>query len=278
MMPHRINPRSRRLLGSAARMMKPVLSRTLLRPGTVRMIRFGPSRGLRYRIFPKYGLAPLIGGWEPEAQALMAQIIKAGSVAYDIGANHGIHTMLMARCAGPNGRVFSFEPLPELVKALGANASLNGFTNVSAVGMAVSDHVGSEAFVRGHHEAAGYLAASPREPLPVGTAVVSEDVGSTTLDAFVYEDGNPAPGFIKIDVEGAEGRVLKGADRVLAEHRPVLLIDLHNPEQDASIANVLRAHGYTARRTDDPGETELDLRRTWPEPTGVWGQVIAWAK
>ncbi len=65
-----------------------IASKSLLREGSVRTIFRGPARGLKYRIYALYGLAPLYGGWEPEAQELMARHVREGDVAYDVGANY----------------------------------------------------------------------------------------------------------------------------------------------------------------------------------------------
>jgi FkbM family methyltransferase len=233
----------------------------------VRRILRGPCKGLRYRIFPGYGLSPLHGGWEREAQALMVKYIEPSAVVYDVGANFGIHALLMARLA-PRGHVYAFEPLPEIMHALEENVRLNGFENVTCVPVALSDRAGTAEFVRGHHGGAGHLkSANPAE------GELSR-VETTTLDAFVYTAGNPAPNFLKVDVEGAESQVLTGASKVLDEARPVVLLDLHTPEQDVAVGKILLDANYEAFRTED-GQRIQHLDRGWPDPTGIWGQFIA---
>ncbi len=248
--------------------LKPLLSRTVWREGTVRTILAGPCKGLRYRIFPEFGLSPLYGGWEQDAQRLMVEHICPKSVAYDIGANYGIHVLLMSRLVTGAGRVFAFEPVPQIAEQLQGNVSLNQFSNVTCVRMAVDDHNGTEAFHGGHHDGAGHLAAAGST---VGEKLVVE---TTTLDDFVFERNNHPPDFIKIDVEGAESRVLSGGKRVLQTSRPVLLVDLHNPEQDVAVGCLLSEHSYEAYRTED-GSRVADLGKGWPEPDGLWGQIIA---
>ena len=66
-----------------------------------------------------------------------------------------------------------------------------------------------------------------------------------SLDNFVYVAGNPPPDFIKLDVEGAEGRALTGARRLLAEHRPGLLLEIHG-EPGREVWQVLQEFGYPA--------------------------------
>jgi len=248
--------------------LKPLLHRTLYPVGSVRGILAGPSRGLRYRIFPGYGLAPLYGGWERDVQALLVRHLGPGSVAYDVGANYGIHTLLMARRVEKEGHVYAFEPVPDLQLSLRDNVGLNGFGNVTCLELAVSDATGTASFFLDEGEAVGHLAEAGAAK---GTQVV---VNTVSLDDFVYERGGRPPTFVKVDVEGAESRVLAGARRVLAEHRPTLLVELHTPEQDEAVGRVLMEHGYEAYRVED-GSRIRDLSRGWPHPEGIWGQFVA---
>lgn len=179
---------------------------------------------------------------------------------------------MFARLAGPGGRVYAFEPMPRIRAALEENLALNGFTNVTVVRAAVSEHVGREQFVVGSHDGAGHVRSGGRGP-EAAPAAESIDVAVTTLDQFV-RDGHRPPTFVKIDVEGSEGAVLRGAAATLANHRPTLLIELHTPEQDVQVGRELLAHGYTAVRVET-GERVHDLTVGWPNPNGLWGMVLA---
>lgn len=250
------------------RVVKPLLSLTLYRPGTVVTILRGPSRGLRYRVFPGFGLAPIYGGWEPEAQRLMVQHIHAGDVVYDLGANRGIHTLLFSRLVGNAGHVHAFEPLPDIISELKANVALNGFTNVTPWPYAVAAHAGFSGYTRAHHSGAGHLVT--------GRSDASElQVETVSIDEVVLTQGQRPPTFIKIDIEGAEGAALAGATRVLEQAFPTLLIDLHTPDQDVMVGKVLVDLGYVAFRTNAPNRRIPNLRSGWPDPDGLWGQIIA---
>ncbi len=236
----------------------------------MRSILWGPCRGLRYRIFPDMGLSPLYGGWEPDAQQLMVKNIRADSVVYDVGANYGIHTLLMARLAS-NGIVYAFEPVPEICTALEENVSINNFQNVRCVRLALSDCGGEAAFTKGLHVGAGGLTLPSRVPDD------QISVTTTTVDQFVFEQNNPPPDFIKMDVEGAEGKVLAGGEQVLKTFRPVLLVDLHNPEQDIAVGQILLRCGYDAFHSEDLVKV-ADLSMGWPHPEGLWGEFIAYPR
>jgi FkbM family methyltransferase len=247
---------------------KAVLSQTLYREGAVRTVLFGPSRGLKYRIFAD-GRAPIYGGWERQAQRLMTEHIRPGQVILDVGANSGIHTLLMARLVTERGHVYAFEPHPAIFRALVGNVALNGLEAVvTPVPMAVADATGRTTFFSGRHGGAGHLAAVG---LPEGDEMTVETI---TLDEFVFERAHRLPDFLKIDVEGAERRVLDGGRQMLRTRRPKLLIDLHSPEQDVAVGQVLADLGYAAYRTRDM-ERVADLRAGWPDPAGMWGQIVA---
>jgi hypothetical protein len=137
----------------------------------------------------------------------------------------------------------------------------------------VSDRVGIGGFTTSHHAGAGHLMTGGRGNSPTDTSAAF-DVEETTLDDFVRQGGRP-PTFIKVDVEGSEGSVLRGARAVLSEHRPVLLIELHTPEQDVMVGALLKDAGYTARRVENGSPPVLNLTSGWPDPNGIWGQILA---
>ena len=251
-----------------ARYAKGLVARTWLRDGVIRTILVGPSRGLRYRVMTPFR-APIIGGWEPAAQRLMVRHVAPGSVAYDVGANIGIHTLLLSRLVGSTGRVYAFEPVPALFGRLCENVRLNpSLAAATPVQLALDDHSGSAAFYTGHHAGAGHLAASGPQ---TGDRI---EVSTSMLDEFVYREHHAPPNFMKIDVEGAEGNVLAGAEQVLRNARPIVMVDLHSPDQDLAVGQSLTRAGYVAYRTGD-GTRIRHLERGWPDPEGLSGQVIA---
>lgn len=261
----------KQIISRVIRPLKPFLGRTLWPEGSTRTVLAGPCKGLRYRIFPDMGLSPIYGGWEEEAQAVILENVAPGAVVYDLGANYGIHALLFARLVEDSGHVFAFEPLPTIHAALQSNIELNKFSNVTCVKLAVSEKSGSMDFVTGHHVGAGHLSTAGDAQ---GEQLAVETI---SLDEFVFEQHHRPPNFIKIDIEGAEGRALAGAERVLTEHRPVLLVDLHNPEQDVAVGTILLKCGYRAYRTEDRSEVK-DLSSGWPDPDGLSGQVIAFPR
>jgi FkbM family methyltransferase len=241
---------------------------TFWREGSVRRILRGPSAGLKYRIFGEYGLGPAFGTWEVPIQRLLLSVLRRGDIAYDLGANYGLHTLTMARAVGSEGCVFAFEPVPELARATQHNADLNHFDCVRVIESAVSDVSGFVDFEYGADASRGHL-TGPAQPSPTALRVAC-----LTLDEFVFLQGHPQPIFLKIDVEGAEGSVLLGGVRVLAEARPLMLVELHSPEASLAVGQILADQGYRAYRAES-GEVVGSLTTAWPDGTGLWGHILA---
>jgi FkbM family methyltransferase len=225
---------------------------------------------MRYRIFPGYGHAYLYGGWERKSMDLMARYVLPGTTAYDLGANYGMHSLLLAKLVGPSGRVYAFEPHPEVRAALEEQLALNRLDRVETVPLAISDTVGVGQFDSAHHRGAGHLV--PENTNQSGATTF--EVATSTLDTFVFEGGNKVPDFIKIDIEGAESAALRGGREVITKHRPILLIELHNPHEDRAVGRFLREMGYGASRVET-GETVKNMETGWPDRDGMWGSVIA---
>jgi FkbM family methyltransferase len=257
----RVSRLIRSALGTVAR-------NTLFPVGSVHQVLWGPCRGMRYRIFSGYGHAYLFGGWERKAMALMMRYVKPESVAYDLGANYGMHTLLLARLVGPSGRVYAFEPNPEIRAALEEHLALNSLTMVQVIPKAVCDQAGTAVFDSGG-SATGHLVTATA----VATGTTYE-VHTISLDEFVLQQQNAPPGFIKIDIEGAESAALRGASEVIARYRPVLLIELHNPVEDRAVGAFLKRLGYGAVRMEN-GKPVENMESGWPDRTGMWGTVLA---
>jgi FkbM family methyltransferase len=156
-------------------------------------------------------------------------------VFYDVGANVGYYTLLGSRAVGPEGKVLAFEPLPRNLSYLHRHLALNGITNVDVVQAALLDHEGNVAF-----ESEG----GPSQ------ARVSWDgsrtVAASTLDSLAI----PPPNVVKMDVEGAEIKVLEGGIEMLREHRPFLIFSTHGSELRRECYHLLDSIGYDVRPLD----------------------------
>jgi FkbM family methyltransferase len=165
-------------------------------------------------------LTPFIrsqGVWEADLMKLMTRTVRAGDVVVDVGANVGFHAVLASRLVGAAGRVYAVEPMPWTLEMLRANLARHECTNVEVIPVAATDTGGSMrlSFREDELSSAG---------LRDGEAGV--EVETAPLDELLP---GVAASFLKIDVEGAEPAVLRGA-RALLERSPraLLVVEFRN--------------------------------------------------
>ncbi len=180
-----------------------------------------------------------LGAYEPHVVESMTRHIKPGSVAYDLGANAGYLTLIMSTMAENSGQVVAFEPNTTNFDALNANLEDNGIKNVITNNRAISDTTGELTFASFDYSLVGHI-ATDETPDDARLSVVQ----AVSLDDLIFNEGFPKPDFIKIDVEGAEEKVIHGADRVLREHRPIILAEIREQDVYQSVVDYLKTKDY----------------------------------
>jgi FkbM family methyltransferase len=169
----------------------------------------------------------LFGSFQPEVVRNRFVRLPADGVVVDVGANVGILSLQIAQ-AVPAGRVFAFEPTHYAFARLKRNLELN--PGLAARVEAVQAFVSSASDVRpGLSAYASWRVdgtSSGTHPLHGGTAKSADEIGAVSLDDFVAQRGLPRVDFIKIDTDGHELEVLRGARRLLARHRPVVVFEI----------------------------------------------------
>lgn len=174
-----------------------------------------------------------LGSYEFDKQNQLTQLLTPGAVFFDVGAHVGFYTLLAASRVGSEGRVFAFEPFPRNTAFLEKHLRLNHVENATLFKAAVADTPGSAHFQEGEASSMGHIADT-------GTITVEQ----VSLDSL-YEAGRlPLPDFIKIDVEGAELRVLEGARRILTEGQPTLFLATHGAAVHRNCLSLLDSLGY----------------------------------
>lgn len=177
----------------------------------------GPLRGKKW-IAGSSVASCWLGIYERDKLEEMRSSIPQGGVVYDIGAQAGYHALLASRLVGRSGMVYAFEPLPRNHRMLIKHLSLNEIFNVQPVQAAISDRDGELRFDPGPGFMAGHLSDAG-----------ALSVKCFSVDHFVTrEDRVRPPDVMKIDVEGAELKVLQGARETLTRYRPTLMIDTHD--------------------------------------------------
>jgi FkbM family methyltransferase len=184
-----------------------------------------------------------LGTYEPELQAALADLVQPGMVAYDVGANIGYISLLLARRVGSQGVVYAFEALPANLERLRANLALNELgEKVVAIPAAVVNRERPVRFLIGPSGGMGKADGSAgRDEVAYSAAV---DVDGLSLDSFVFERGNPPPQVVKMDIEGGEVLALPGMARVLEQVRPIVLLELHGPEAAQAAWETLSRRSY----------------------------------
>jgi FkbM family methyltransferase len=204
----------------------------------------GPGRGLWLKAEPYLEHTYFSGCPEPCVQEEIVRHLRPAGCFYDGGAHIGYYSLLASRLVGEAGRVVAFEPDPANVDVLRGNLSRNGMSNVEVIPAALWSHCGIVSFQR---SASGWPEVSSRR----GAVVIPNGKGpdpalirveALTLDAFAADHGPPT--FIKIDVEGAEVEVLRAAQKLISQVRPVLLLEVHNPAAATILKDRLTQNGY----------------------------------
>lgn len=204
--------------------------------------------------------------YERETLSVLPRLLRSSSpspTVFDVGANTGVYAMATLAVA-PGACVHAFEPVAHIARALAANLASNDLSEqVHLNACAVSDrpgtvdmHVPDETWGNATMSRAGFR----------GLRGHVEQVHAVTLDAYVAEHGVPRIDLLKIDVEGHEDAVLRGARRVLDKHRPAVLCECL-PELNADAVNrILLEAGYSAFHLQDAGPVPVSDMR--PDPTG----------
>ncbi len=183
-----------------------------------------------------------LGTYEPELQAALRDFVRPGAVIYDVGANIGYVSLLLAKAAGETGKVFAFEALPENAERWQRNMALNGMeSRMSLFAGAVTQTAGPVRFLL---HASGGMGKAAGSAGRTDTYLSEITVPGISLDEFAFEMGNPLPQVVKMDIEGGEVLALPGMGRLLAEARPLMLMELHGPESCRLAWETLNSAGY----------------------------------
>jgi FkbM family methyltransferase len=170
--------------------------------------RVGPFR-MRLRLEDNIQRWIYLGLYENEEIETCRQSIGAGETCVDLGANVGWFTLHFAAWVGAAGRVIACEADPNVAEELRQNCQLNAFADrVEILNNAVSDLPGTVRFIRSPRESSGWGSVL-RQPGNQGGTMI--DVPATTLDEILSSRGIRDVAYLKIDVEGYEFAVLKGA-------------------------------------------------------------------
>src|SRR5262245_40218085 len=176
---------------------------------------------------------------EPEYE-LLPSMLSAGDWVLDVGANIGHYTMRFSGLVGENGRVISFEPVPETFELLAAHAALAPFKNVTLINAAASESAGVVSMVIPQFDDTGlnnyYLAQLSNGRQGSELQVLRLSIDSLDLPHPIR--------LVKIDAEGHELSVVQGMRRLLGRDHPTLILEDNDPQ----VITVLEECGYSSER------------------------------
>lgn len=160
------------------------------------------------------------GGWEPEETSLLRALTPANGVFIDVGANVGYFSLLASRWVGPMGRVYALEPVRGTYRRLIRNLELNQASNVRALNVGAGRSAATATIALERDAGHAHLVVT-------GAAATSvETITLTTIDALVDRERLPRVDVIKVDVEGADFEVIRGALATLQRFRPAVLLEV----------------------------------------------------
>lgn len=177
--------------------------------------------GFKMKLEVNNALSPHIysGGFEWMEREWLASHLHSGSVFYDVGANVGFITLECAKLCSSAGLIVSFEPVSGTFSRLQENINLNrNDISVKLFQLALSD---KNEFLTMHLSENGKDAWNSL----AGTGSAVETIETVALDNVIVKENLPGPDVIKIDVEGWEEHVLKGAEKTIAQFKPLMLIE-----------------------------------------------------
>ena len=202
-------------------------------------IKAGIANGMKMRLNVREERSFFLGTYEEDVQKSLLKQVMDGMTVYNVGAHIGFFTLGLCHQVGSKGKVVSFEPNPEARRRLIEHVSLNRIgSRVQIEDSALSDVDGQAEFSMALSHTQGRFA-----DLPHVKAGVVVQVPCKRLDTYIKE-GGPIPDMVLMDVEHAEGRVLRGMEETIEKHKPIIVLEMHGPDSIKEAWAELRRHNY----------------------------------
>jgi FkbM family methyltransferase len=201
------------------------------------------------------------GYWEAWITSWMTKVIQPNWNCLDIGANFGYYTGVMATLSG-TGQIVAFEANPEIASCVMNSVEGNGWTNVDVNSIAVGAEDGTLPLTLSKHfQGSASLLHGEDHFLQWDSAenITVCQVPVKTLDSMIKHDGWD---FIKIDIEGWEAEMWKGAKEVLSKSDPLIAIEI-TPEHPTDFIDML-FNSYNVTNINTDGNEEPVLRDLIP--------------
>jgi FkbM family methyltransferase len=193
--------------------------------GVKLVIPYYPSLNLQILVHTNYLIdwnVFFFGYYEKETNDLLFQYIQPGQVVIEAGANNGTETLLLSKIVGEQGKVYAFEPIQHINDTLKINLSLNTCTNVSTETLALGESDKDVIFRVRPLDFCNQGMASQDHTSDAHTEVVIKQVA---IDSWIKDKTIVRIDFLKMDIQGAEINLLKGAQNTIKKFRPLIFTE-----------------------------------------------------
>ncbi len=192
--------------------------------------------------------ADAYGEWSELEVSLYRRLLKPHDMVIEVGANLGLHTVPLARIVAP-GQVICFEPQGPIFNILCGNLALNNLINVQPHRLVVGEHRGlvnleSTSYDTPWNYGGFSVTAGFGSERPFPGELKSEPTSVVALDEFPQTASLPRLDLLKVDTEGFELGVLRGAHQLIARTRPMLFVENNNPGSGDDLIRHIRGLGY----------------------------------
>jgi FkbM family methyltransferase len=214
------------------------------------------------------------GSFEPNEFWFLGWVLTPGAAFVDIGANEGFYTVFAARRVGSEGRVYAFEPSPRERARLEGNLRANRLDNVTVFTQGLAEQAGRAVLhvADPEHNGQNSLGAFGHSGVECAENL---EIELTTLDHLRERGSIGKIDVIKMDVEGAEMRVLRGATNTLRRDKPILLLELFDAAlrgQGSSAEQVLtflKGAGFDLYQFDAASGKPIALRAAAAQSSNI---------
>lgn len=239
-------------------------------------IRRGAAKGLKLRLdlIHRKESAYWHGKYDNQILSVLANVIQPGWNCWDCGVYIGLYSCFFGRAVGPNGSVVGFEPDIRNLQRAQRNARLNQLDNVRFKNVAVGGPEGEIEFVlsdnTNSHLPDAWLGSTRDEYQSIERVDKVVRIDCRSLDELLNDETIPSPQLIKIDIEGAELMAFRHMSTLLSMCRPVIVLELHNPECDAAAWRLFESTEYDL--------FSLDTLKSVKAATDVGGTLLCQPK
>jgi FkbM family methyltransferase len=211
------------------------------------------------------------GSYQEDVLVAIQKLCREGDIFYDVGAHHGLMSIVASKAVGNGGKVIAFEPNPDALRHLYYHLKLNNAANVIVEPIGLMDREGYMDFYQ-QKGAVTWNSSFIKQFVGRNSPINPINIQTTTLDKFVADTGL-IPNVIKIDCEGSEMPVLKGGPETIKKYRPIIIIELNLESASAAGVSVMdfvkffkeRSYGMYVLEKNFWGNYNVDKKRKFDE-------------